>query len=249
MDEETEVVTAPWWIWVILSVIACISFWVQATVTEERYVRRQCDHGCSINVQVSSYSYSCGKTRTSSQCDFRLLQYSQWHCRYVRLVLKCESYRWQTILPFCRANCLFVHRCYTHGGWSFFAWALFIDRGALYYPFIPGSRNCEFGHGIVMFLIDEESSVVMTVIHLKSQICCASRLLVPKFSINSLFVREQFMHVSNGPAWLLVACGKVLWYLTKQVFQRALRSQLDQPKVERLSLIGQLWFGKSGSTH
>jgi len=37
-DEEEAAVTAPVWVWFGLSVIACISFWLQATVTEERFV-------------------------------------------------------------------------------------------------------------------------------------------------------------------------------------------------------------------
>lgn len=37
MDED-EVPTAPVWVWIGLSVIACVSFWCQATVTEERFV-------------------------------------------------------------------------------------------------------------------------------------------------------------------------------------------------------------------
>lgn len=39
MDEtEAEIPTAPVWVWIGLSVIACVSFWCQATVTEERFV-------------------------------------------------------------------------------------------------------------------------------------------------------------------------------------------------------------------
>ena len=34
-DEEV-VVTAPWYIWVGLTIIAAMSFWCQAVVTEER---------------------------------------------------------------------------------------------------------------------------------------------------------------------------------------------------------------------
>ena len=38
MDEVEEVVSeaAPWFVWFGLSAVACIAFWVQATVTEER---------------------------------------------------------------------------------------------------------------------------------------------------------------------------------------------------------------------
>ncbi|CAB9500403.1 Sodium/potassium/calcium exchanger [Seminavis robusta] len=37
MDED-EVPTAPVWVWIVLSLIAVVSFWCQATVTEERFV-------------------------------------------------------------------------------------------------------------------------------------------------------------------------------------------------------------------
>ena len=36
--EGEEVPTAPLWVWLGLSAIAAVSFWCQATVTEERYV-------------------------------------------------------------------------------------------------------------------------------------------------------------------------------------------------------------------
>ena len=33
-----EQVTAPLYVWIVLTLIAGVSFWCQATVTEERYV-------------------------------------------------------------------------------------------------------------------------------------------------------------------------------------------------------------------
>ena len=36
MDEVEEVPTAAWWVWTLLWVCTFVSFWCQATVTEER---------------------------------------------------------------------------------------------------------------------------------------------------------------------------------------------------------------------
>jgi Ca2+/Na+ antiporter len=36
--DEVEIPTAPWYVWVGLTVVALLSFWTQATVTEERFV-------------------------------------------------------------------------------------------------------------------------------------------------------------------------------------------------------------------
>ena len=36
--EEVDEVTAPWYVWAGLTVVAAVSFWCQAVVTEERYV-------------------------------------------------------------------------------------------------------------------------------------------------------------------------------------------------------------------
>jgi hypothetical protein len=37
MVETEEIPTAPWWVWLLLSIVAATSFWCQAIVTEERY--------------------------------------------------------------------------------------------------------------------------------------------------------------------------------------------------------------------
>ena len=36
--EDDEVLTAPIWFWIVLILIAAVSFWCQAIVTEERFV-------------------------------------------------------------------------------------------------------------------------------------------------------------------------------------------------------------------
>lgn len=46
---DDEVPTAPVWIWILLIVIAGISFWCQATVTEERFVP-------ALNVLANEYN-------------------------------------------------------------------------------------------------------------------------------------------------------------------------------------------------
>ena len=38
LNNEEEVPTAPWWMWLLLVFVAAVSFWCQATVTEERFV-------------------------------------------------------------------------------------------------------------------------------------------------------------------------------------------------------------------
>ena len=37
-NDQDEVPTAPWWMWLLLIFVASVSFWCQATVTEERFV-------------------------------------------------------------------------------------------------------------------------------------------------------------------------------------------------------------------
>lgn len=78
-DEMEAVVTAPWWVWLILSIIAGVSFWCQAVVTEERYAVTKnllIGHMRILIFLVFVQAGSC------SQRNFGLLQHPKRHCRY-----------------------------------------------------------------------------------------------------------------------------------------------------------------------
>lgn len=50
-QEAAHLTTAPWWMWLLLSVITAVSFWSQAVTTEERLVP-------ALNVVASKFKIS-----------------------------------------------------------------------------------------------------------------------------------------------------------------------------------------------